>query len=154
MKFPFTSSCLRFAFRLPHGLFHIFLESCRSVFSFAIDLIEFVVGQATPLCFNGAFDLFPVSFYLIPIHDNPPKNPPSNKACRLRWSINEYIYVLMVYETFLDRVYNLIIVDKTSTQCPAKDSVRIMFLESGRRAGEKRLVIAPAPRYKNRTFRF
>jgi hypothetical protein len=63
-------------FYLPLGFFFadsvLFLDLADELVAFAFDLIQFVIGELTPFFLNLAFDLFPISLCLIPIHIHSP----------------------------------------------------------------------------------
>lgn len=45
-----------------------FLQFAGQHFAVALDLLELVVGQLAPLLAYLAFQLFPIAFYLVPVH--------------------------------------------------------------------------------------
>src|SRR5262249_4278001 len=74
-------ACLHIAsllklFHLPLGLFSAdpvpFLKFPQKLVATASDHIKFVVCKPAPALFDLSLKLAPVSFYLIPIHDNAP----------------------------------------------------------------------------------
>jgi hypothetical protein len=57
---------LAFGFVLGHAI--ALLESAAELCALALDHVEIVIGELTPLLLNFAFELFPIAFDTIPIH--------------------------------------------------------------------------------------
>ena len=48
---------------------HIVLQCAFELISFAVDRGEIIVGQLAPLFLDLAFDLLPIAFHPIPVHE-------------------------------------------------------------------------------------
>src|SRR5215213_7489189 len=70
---------LAFGFVLGHAI--ALLESATEFCALALDHVEIVIGELTPLLLNFAFELFPIAFDTIPIHR-------FCSCCRSRWGKN------------------------------------------------------------------
>jgi hypothetical protein len=46
-----------------------FLDYSFQLIAMTLDFVQVVVGEITPLLFDLAFELFPVTFDAIPVHD-------------------------------------------------------------------------------------
>lgn len=65
-----SGDCTNHPFQNARGLFYAvaFLDFAFQLLAPAIDLVEIVIGEFTPLFLDLALGLFPVSFNAIPVH--------------------------------------------------------------------------------------
>src|SRR6516225_7214062 len=59
------------------------LEYALKLFALSVDLGQIVIGELTPLLFDLALRLFPISFDAVPVHFTPPRttSPPQEERC-------------------------------------------------------------------------